>query len=362
MYRSADFCRAVLECMVEPVLVTDAELLHPGPRIVYVNPAFEAVTGYSAAEVIGLTPRILQGPRTSDDVIARLRTCLEKREPFEGQTINYRKDGSEYVNCWRVRPIQLDGRPFFLSIQTDITEERRFVALANATATFESAAYMLAGIRHELGNPVNSIKAALTLLRDHVHTLPAARVDHYLAALMREVGRVERLLSGLRTLNAFENPRPSEVNIAAAVASVRPLVAPLLQQHKFRWASDVPPDATAFVDAQSLHQILLNAVKNALEAMAEQAEGAIRLSWDSDERILRVSDNGPGMSSTSCENLFRPFFTSKDGGSGLGLYVARRLAHDMGCELRVETALGSGTSVLLTMPRTFAPIDSTTTP
>ena len=78
----------------ESIVITDAELDLPGPRIVFVNPAFTKMTGYSAEEVIGKTPRILQGSRTDQAVTNRLRQDLERGELFEGEAINYRKDGT----------------------------------------------------------------------------------------------------------------------------------------------------------------------------------------------------------------------------------------------------------------------------
>ena len=123
----------------ESIVITDAELELPGPRIVYVNPAFTEMTGYASNEVVGWTPRILQGPRTDRRVLDRLRGCLERGEAFEGVAVNYRKDGAEFVLEWKITPIRDTGGKIthFVSIQRDITgriklEEasNRFAAIA----------------------------------------------------------------------------------------------------------------------------------------------------------------------------------------------------------------------------------------
>jgi PAS domain S-box-containing protein len=88
----------------ESIVITDAELDLPGPQIVFVNPAFTKMTGYAAEEVIGKTPRILQGPRTDQAVINRLRQDLRRGELFEGEAINYRKDGTEFTLEWQATP------------------------------------------------------------------------------------------------------------------------------------------------------------------------------------------------------------------------------------------------------------------
>jgi PAS domain S-box-containing protein len=107
----------------ESILITDAQLDLPGPRIIFVNPAFTKMTGYSAEEVIGKTPRILQGPRTDRAVLKRLRENLERGEIFDGEAIQYRKNGTEYVQEWQVAPLRDEtGKvTHYVAVQRDIT-------------------------------------------------------------------------------------------------------------------------------------------------------------------------------------------------------------------------------------------------
>lgn len=92
----------------EPIVITSAQLDKPGPTIVFVNQAFTTMTGYAQEEIIGKTPRVLQGPKTNPSVLAQLRQNLLQRQLFHGELINYRKDGTEYlVELWCV-PLQND--------------------------------------------------------------------------------------------------------------------------------------------------------------------------------------------------------------------------------------------------------------
>jgi PAS domain S-box-containing protein len=118
---------AVLEQSTESVLITTAQLDLAGPQIVYVNPAFTRMTGYTSEEVIGKTPRILQGPKTDRSVIQRLRADCEAGKVSCGETINYRKDGSEFYLEWSVGPVwDEQGKiTHFVSTQRDVTERRR---------------------------------------------------------------------------------------------------------------------------------------------------------------------------------------------------------------------------------------------
>lgn len=348
MHRSPTFARSVLEAMEESVIVTDSVLDDPGPRIVYVNAAFERITGYRAAEVIGRSPRILQGERTDPNVRAEMRRSLMDRTVFRGSTINYRKDGTPFVNDWRILPIEIDGMPHFLAIQRDVTEERHLYALAQITSSAESHGLMVAGLRHELGNPINSLKAAVYLLRNQFKTLPFDRTDRYLAAMQKELGRLEHLLAGLRTMNAFEAPQPRWFQLDAEVRSLYALMAPLLREHGIEWMTQIDSKTLVFADPNPFHQILINVIKNAVEA--SKGGGRIEIIHAPEERTIAIRDTGHGISEERLRSLFSPFITTKQGGSGLGLYVARRLAADMHCQLSVSSVVGVGTTVTLTFP------------
>ena len=111
----------------DSILITTAELDFPGPRIMFVNPAFTLMTGYSAAEVMGKSPRILQGPRTDRKVLDRLRYNLEHGEIFTGETVNYRKDGGAYEQEWQIFPIRDAGDTVthYVALLRDVTVRRQ---------------------------------------------------------------------------------------------------------------------------------------------------------------------------------------------------------------------------------------------
>jgi len=110
----------------ETIMLTDTELDKPGPRILWVNPAFTDITGYERTEVLGKTPRILQGADTDESELRRLRRRLEAGERFEGETVNYRKDGTPFVNHWSIAPVHGEdgGIDYWVSVQRDVTEKR----------------------------------------------------------------------------------------------------------------------------------------------------------------------------------------------------------------------------------------------
>ncbi|MCG8372328.1 MAG: PAS domain S-box protein [Balneolales bacterium] len=122
----------------DSILITELDLEKPGPIIVYVNQGFTDMTGYTKEEVIGKTPRILQGPKTDRKILDRLKRRLIEGQAFFGHTINYRKDGSEFINQWDIHPlINSEGEAtHWVSYQRDVTEKKE-TAKAIFTTDFD---------------------------------------------------------------------------------------------------------------------------------------------------------------------------------------------------------------------------------
>ena len=123
--REEQWFASAIDACAEPIIITDAELDFPGPKIVYVNKAFELVTGYTIDELVGKTPRILQGEKTDFDVLKRLRQNLQAGEEFSGRTTNYRKDRSEYVVEWHISVIKNERGEAdrYIAVQRDVTDD-----------------------------------------------------------------------------------------------------------------------------------------------------------------------------------------------------------------------------------------------
>ncbi len=117
----------IMESMTQSILITTPELDAPGPYIIYVNKAFEEMTGWSRGEIIGKSPRILQGPKTDQSIFNNLRSILSKGNIWKGRTINYKKDGSEFYMEWSIAPVfDKNGKIYqLLAVQNDVTENVR---------------------------------------------------------------------------------------------------------------------------------------------------------------------------------------------------------------------------------------------
>lgn len=182
---------AAVEQTRDAILITDACLERPGPYIVYVNPAFERMSGYSLQEIIGQSPRILQGAETDREMLDRLRASLVAGEPFQGEGINYRKDGTSYHVEWQLGPIR-DHRgqvTFFVATQRDVCERRAHES-KNAEQIARIAEYtqQLEWQKAELQD-ANALLHALAIT-DGLTGLNNHR--HFQEQLEREYGRAAR--------------------------------------------------------------------------------------------------------------------------------------------------------------------------
>jgi diguanylate cyclase (GGDEF)-like protein/PAS domain S-box-containing protein len=121
--QSLELFRQVLDSSYDSILITSPDL--DEPEIVYVNPAFCQMTGYDAEDVIGRTPKMLQGSDTDQEVTAALKASLQSGESYEAHAINYRKDGTAFHMQWRTSPVfDDDGRVIlYMAIQRDVTEQ-----------------------------------------------------------------------------------------------------------------------------------------------------------------------------------------------------------------------------------------------
>lgn len=117
---------SVVRFSKDSIIITTEDLDMPGPKIIYVNPEFTKMFGYSLEEILGKTPRIFQGPKTDRLVLQRLKNDLLQGKVFFGQAINYRKDGSEFWNEWHIEPIRDENglNTYYIAIQRDITQRK----------------------------------------------------------------------------------------------------------------------------------------------------------------------------------------------------------------------------------------------
>jgi PAS domain S-box-containing protein len=350
---NAHLLPAALEYARESFLLTDAELDQPGPRIVYANRAFTELTGWAVEEVLGQSPRILQGPRTDRRVIERLRSDLLAGRVFEGETTNYRKDGTEFTMAWYVTPIaDPHGQvTHYLGVQHDVTEQRRLETIAATLALGDQLGAAFVGLRHELANPVNALKAAITLLRERGDELGVDEREAYLAQMHAAIGRAQHLLRSMQGFIASSRLEITRLDVAELVHALHRFLTPELERRGVQLRVDVEAETVALGDATAVHQVLHNLVLNAADAIAA-TRASIRIGARArDGRVwLTVEDDGPGMNAELLARARLPFATTKPDGSGLGLAIVDRLVARLGGVFVLESTRGVGTRASFDLP------------
>jgi len=236
---------------------------------------------------------------------------------------------------------------------TDITEKMRLGAIAEAVNTMNNLGYIFSGIRHELGNPINSIKTTATVLKQNIEGYSKDTVVQYVDRMLSDLTRVEVLLRDLKNFSMYENPEVSDLDLPAFIEN-------LVAMSQFDFAREgiqiktlLRPNAGRILaDPRALQQVLLNVLTNAADALRGRPEPEIMISTQRlDGRVvIRVWDNGCGFPESQRKLLFIPFSTTKTKGTGLGLVIIQKMLAKMGGTVEIESVEGVETSVTINLP------------
>lgn len=236
----------------------------------------------------------------------------------------------------------------------DITEKKRLEAVAEAANLMDNLGYIFSGIRHEIGNPINSVKLALSVLSMNLESYPRPKIREFVDRAQAEILRVEYLLKALKNFSMFESPQVEPVHMHGFMNNFMALVQQDFTDKGVRIRLSVADEQIyAMTDHRAFHQVMLNLMTNAADAFEDHvnAQIMVEVKRSSSELVqVKVSDNGRGMSASERQNLFRPFYTSKPHGTGLGLVIIKKMLAKMDSTIRIESNSGWGTTVLMFLP------------
>ena len=364
------------------VIITGPNLTPPGPEIQYVNEAMTAMTGYDADELLGNTPRMLQGPETSREKLDRLKRRLSKGKTAVDEVINYKKDGTPYHVRWRIAPItNEDGdTTHFVSVQEDVTTEKkreqelerrvneRTRKLRAARDEAERAdrlkSALLANMSHEIRTPLTSIIGFGQSIREAVKEgdQDSELVSRF-AGLIEKGGR--RLLDTLGAVLNLSKLEAGEMDLARETVDVAEELSDAAALFEME-AEEVglalaveTPDTSLWgrANPDGLQIVLKNLLSNAVKFTGSGGRIEAR-AWVEDKAVIaQVEDTGIGMAPDQVGELFEAFEQASEGvgreyeGTGLGLTVAKEVLDQMGGAIEVDTERDEGTCCTVRLPR-----------
>jgi PAS domain S-box-containing protein len=343
----------VAENTVNPLQITD---LHG--RMVYANPAFISVSGYSKEELIGQNPSIFSSKKHSSKFWARMWNTINSGKAWVGEVENRKKSGDPFFTQLLVSPI-VDHRgqvTAFFGIHRDLSEKRIMERQLMHTQKMESIGTLAAGVAHEVGNPLASISALVQVVQ---RSTDDQFVKEKLELVKNQVTRISKII---RDLVDFSRPSNYELqltnvnqNVTEAVEIIKVGTKAKNINFKVSLSEDVP---LLPLVADQVQQVFVNILLNAVDAISEHNPPKpnctilSRTEVLEDNVVITFEDDGVGIKEDNLSKVFEPFYTTKKEGrgTGLGLWVSYGIIKSFQGDIIVESTYGEGTTFKIQLP------------
>lgn len=342
---------SALEAAATAIVITDKNGF-----IVWANPAFSSLTGYPVAEVIGQTPSFLKSGHHDAAFYRNLWETILAGRTWRGEIVNRRRDGTAYSEEQTITPVRDERRKIthFIAIKQDITERKWLQAQLTQSEKLAAMGTLVAGVAHELNNPLSVVIGHAAILRGTADPRVAERAQKMSDA----AERCARIVKNFLALARQRPPEPGPVRLNQVVRDAVELLAYPLRVDNVEVRLDLDDRLPAlWADAHQLHQVVVNLVSNAHHAVREaspprritlttrSAAGGVRV-------LLEVADTGPGISREAQSRLFEPFFTTKPPGegTGLGLAIGKGIIEGHGGSIQVLSEPGHGATFRVELP------------
>lgn len=262
----------------------------------------------------------------------------------------------------QISPISLgggEGVPArFVVILRDITADRESTEEMLESERVNSIFTLAASVAHEIGNPLNSMKIHLELIRRKLAKLDsseksAGTLKNSVSICLEEIARLDDILKNFLGAIRPQKPALVKTNLVEIVIDVLGVQKIELENRNIRCSmiqacKELP---VVLGDESQLKQLVFNVTKNAMEAMQDGGSIAIELDCDDAFVFLRVRDSGCGISRDDISKIYEPFFTTKNNGHGLGMMIVMRIMREHGGQVGIDSTPGKGTTVTLQFPK-----------
>jgi PAS domain S-box-containing protein len=339
--------RGVLETARDAVVTIDES-----HRIVFFNRAAERMFGYDAGEVLGkdLNRIIPSAHRAKHREYVR-RYVETRRGRFINHTVDLtaeRRSGEEFPISISFSVAEENGRLLMTAVMRDTTEIKTLEQRALQNERLVSVGQALSYVTHEVKNPLVVIGGfARSLLRSEgIQGEDRRKLD----IIGKEVQRMEGLLEEIQDFTKPLRLDRQKIRLVSFLREAMDLFSASETARYSRFSLDVQGDPCVLVDPDRLRQVILNLIKNAVEAVTGEGHVTVRAWEEGGAAYVEVEDTGEGIAPERREEVFQPFVTTKKGGTGLGLPLCRKIIRDHGGEIGICSEPGQGTRLKISLP------------
>jgi len=353
--------RRIFRSVTSGISVADAT--RPDFPLVYANPAFEVMTGYSLEEIVGLNCRFLQRDHRDQPGLVAIREALRDGREVVAVIRNFRKDGTPFWNELSLSPIRdrSGAVTHFVGIQNDVSARIAFEDALRESEKLAAVGRLAASIAHEINNPLAAVTNLVYLAR--IDKVEASR-EKYLRDAELELHRVSQLTS--QSLRFYkQSTKPQAIRPLEMITAVIDVYATKLQKLRISLHRRDTPTAPVVCLESEIRQVISNLIRNSMDAM-EHTGGCLMVrsreakDWDTGRKgvLISVADSGPGIAPETMEKLYTAFFTTKGlGGTGLGLWVSSGIVQRHGGKLKARSRQRAKSGTMFTL---FLPYDGLT--
>jgi two-component system cell cycle sensor histidine kinase/response regulator CckA len=354
---------AAVEQTAEEIVITDVE-----GNILYCNPSFERLTGYSRSEVIGRNPRILKSGKQDAEFYRNLWTTIVSGGIWVGRFTNRKKDGSFYHAEGSISPIydasaNLTG---FVSATRDVTGRLRMEEQLRQAQKMEGIGRLAGGVAHDFNNLLTVIAGYSGLLEEKLSA--DAALQEYAQQITKASAQAASLTKQLLTFSRKQIIKPTPLDLNLLANGMKQMLQRLVGEDIEVITALAPSLGMVRADADQMSQILINLAANARDAMPGGGRLFVRTAniepggspssgdgeaWPGPAVLLAVGDTGVGMTYATRQNIFEPFFTTKERGrgTGLGLSTVYGIVKQNGGYIEVQSEPGKGAQFSIYLPR-----------
>jgi signal transduction histidine kinase len=249
-------------------------------------------------------------------------------------------------------PFVKDAGGQIICVFSDITQSLQQKKSEIEDERINSILLLSAGVAHEIGNRLNSLNLQLELLRSFIQEKNSAEMSEALAVCEQEVTRLHGIIKNFLRCVRPVAPNFTDANLLELLNFIIKFLTPELDDAEIKVKVIVEGEIPIILaDVDQMKQVFFNIIKNAMESMARKKQLFISILTDDDSVVLKFTDKGKGIAPEYMGKIFEPFCTSKENGTGLGMFIVQRILRDHGATIAIASQEGRGTTITIKFPR-----------